>query len=167
MESMDEIFRRHARTVYRFLLAKTGSSDLAEEMMQETFVRAVEHYDSYQGQSGIATWLCGIARNIWLDSIKASQKQKMLEADLKADRQTGWSASAEEYYFQKESHLDLLRSIHSLPEPGREVVYLRLSGHLSYQEIAQIMGHTENWARVTFYRAKEKLTAMLEEKEAG
>ena len=51
----------------------------------------------------------------------------------------------------------MLRAIHTLPEQMREVVYLRLFGDLSFQEIGAVLGKTENWARVTFYRGKEKL----------
>ena len=55
------------------------------------------------------------------------------------------------------SGLDLLRRVHALPEPGREVVYLRVFGGLSFREIGDVLGRTETWARVTFYRGKEKL----------
>ena len=50
-----------------------------------------------------------------------------------------------------------MRRVHALPEPGREVVYLRVFGGLSFREIGDVLGKTETWARVTFYRGKEKL----------
>lgn len=53
--------------------------------------------------------------------------------------------------------VDVLRELHNLPEQMREVMYLRVLGDLSYREIGEIMGKSENWARVTFYRAKEAL----------
>ena len=66
----------------------------------------------------------------------------------------------------QEERLALLRRVHALPDPGREVVYLRLYGGLSFQEIGAVLGRTENWARVTFYRAKERLRKDVE-RDAG
>ncbi len=66
-------------------------------------------------------------------------------------------ASAEEELLQREGRLDLLRRVHGLPELQREVVYLRAFGGLSFREIGDVCGRTETWARVTFYRSKEKL----------
>lgn len=65
--------------------------------------------------------------------------------------------SAEEGLLAREGQLALLRQIHDLPEERREVVYLRAFGGLSFREIGDVMGRTETWARVTFYRTKEKL----------
>ena len=58
---------------------------------------------------------------------------------------------------EREGRMELLRLVHRLPEPQREVVYLRAFGGLSFREIGDICGKTETWARVTFYRSKEKL----------
>ena len=65
--------------------------------------------------------------------------------------------SAEEEHLERWSHLELLRQVHALPEPGREVVYLRAFGGLSFREIGEVLWKSENWARVTFYRSKERL----------
>ena len=61
--------------------------------------------------------------------------------------------------------LELYRAIHLLPEPAREVVHLRAFGDLSFREIGDIFGKTENWARVTYYRAKTALRKELEKNE--
>ena len=65
--------------------------------------------------------------------------------------------SAEEEVLDQSGRLDLLRRVHGLPEPGREVVYLRIFGNLSFREIGAVLGRTETWARVTYYRCKERL----------
>ena len=65
--------------------------------------------------------------------------------------------SAESEAIDRDGQLSLLRRIHALPEPGREVVYLRVFGSLSFREIGEVLGRTETWARVTFYRCKEHL----------
>lgn len=58
-----------------------------------------------------------------------------------------------------------MQVIHKCPEPYREVMYLRLFGNLSFKEIGEVMGKTENWARVTFYRGKERVRKELEQNE--
>ena len=70
--------------------------------------------------------------------------------------------SAESEVLSSLDKMDLLKQIHLLKEPGREVIHLRLYGNLSYAEIGEIMGKSENWARVTFYRAKEQLRKELQ-----
>ena len=70
--------------------------------------------------------------------------------------------SAETAVLREEDRLELLRRVHALKEPAREVVYLRTCGNLSFKEIGAVLGKTENWARVTFYRAKEQLRKYVE-----
>lgn len=121
MGSMEEIYQSHARIVYAFLLTKTQSPDLAEELTQETFYQAVKSIHTFREESSIASWLCGIARNVWLAQMR---------------KQRDWV---------------------SLEDPMREVMYLRLIGNLTFGQIGEIMGRSENWARVTYYRGKEKI----------
>lgn len=71
--------------------------------------------------------------------------------------------SAEQEYFSKHNHIEIFRLLHKLKEPCREVMYLRLSAELSFREIGEIMGKSENWARVTFYRGKETIRHQMEE----
>lgn len=70
MDSMEQIYLEHAKTVYGFLLTRTGNPDLAEELTQETFYQAVKHVDRYEGKSSVSTWLCGIAKNLWYGYLK-------------------------------------------------------------------------------------------------
>ncbi|MBQ7600770.1 MAG: RNA polymerase subunit sigma, partial [Lachnospiraceae bacterium] len=61
--------------------------------------------------------------------------------------------------------VELLRKLHALEEPRREIVYLRVFGGLSFREIGDVFGKAENWARVTFYRAKEQLRKELSDEQ--
>lgn len=150
MDSMEKIYAKHATVVYGFLLSKTKNPDLAEELTQETFYMAVKSIDSFQQKSSVATWLCGIAKNIWFEHLRKNKPLAPLDA---AGGESVESAEAE--FFQSWSSMNLLKKLHNLREPMREVMYLRLSGELSYRQIGEIMGKSENWARVTFYRGKE------------
>lgn len=152
MEDMEQVYQRHARTVYKFLLAKTRNEHLAEELTQETFYQAVKSVDRFDGTCKVSVWLCQIAKHLWYQSLRR-QKREVPAGDLPESP----GPSAEEGLLEREGQLDLLRLVHNLPEPAREVVYLRAFGGLSFREIGDVCGRTETWARVTFYRSKEKL----------
>ena len=66
MADLESIYRQNADTVFRYLMSMTGSADLSEELTQETFYQAVKSIDKFDGSSKVSTWLCGIARNVWL-----------------------------------------------------------------------------------------------------
>lgn len=153
MRDMEQIYREHANTVYKFLLSQCRSADLAEELTQETFYQAVRSVDRYDGSCKLSVWLCQIAKHLWYQHLR---KQKKQPEELTEDIVLPVS-SAEEDVLARAEHLALLRQIHTLPEQMREVVYLRAFGALSFREIGDVLGRTENWARVTFYRGKEKL----------
>ena len=154
MEDMREVYRQHAQTVYKFLLAKTRDEHLAEELTQETFYQAVKSVDRFDGTCKVSVWLCQIAKHLWYQSLR---KQKRETPRSPEDMPEAPGPSAEERLLEQEGRMDLLRLVHGLPEPAREVVYLRAFGGLSFREIGDVCGRTETWARVTFYRSKEKL----------
>ena len=155
MQSMDEIYQEYAKTVYRFLLSRTRSEDLAEELTQETFCQAIRTSGRYDGSSKVSTWLLGIAKNV----LFTYQRKHPHEEDI-ADREIP-TESAEDAAIRSAERVELLRKLHGLREPQREVVYLRVYGGLSFREIGDVFSKTENWARVTFYRAKEELRKEL------
>lgn len=154
MDDMSEIYRRHAQTVYKFLLSQTHDPDLAEELTQETFYQAVKSVDRFDGTCKVSVWLCQIAKHLWYQHLRKQKREAPLSPE---DLPEVPGPSAEEGLLEREGRMDLLRLVHGLPEPQREVVYLRAFGGLSFREIGDVMGKTENWARVTFYRSKEKL----------
>ena len=153
MDDMNAIYRQHAQTVYTFLLSQTRDPGLAEELTQETFYQAVRSIDRFDGKCKVSVWLCQIAKHLWYQQLR---KQKR-EVPLSEEGVDVPLPSAEEETLDRAGRLDLLRQVHGLPEPYREVVYLRAFGQLSFREIGDVLGKTENWARVTFYRGKEKL----------
>ena len=159
---MEAVYREHSVSVYRFLYAKTGSAELAEELTQETFYQAVKSIDRFDGSSKMTTFLFGIAKNVWLNEYRRRKKAPgpLPEAETVA------VASVENDVLAKMGREDILRSIHNIPDPGREALYLRLLGSLSFSEIGSILGRTENWARVTYYRAKQQLIKEMQNDES-
>lgn len=160
MQPMEEIYQEYARTVFKYLLSKTHEEDLAEELTQETFYQALKSIDRFDGSCKISTWLCAIAKNQLSAYRRKHPEMKTLEeleqAELSAE-------SAEQNVLNGLERVELMRQLHNCPEPFREVLYLRIFGNLSFKEIGEIMEKTENWARVTFYRGKEKLKKGLVE----
>ena len=159
--NMDEIYRRHAKSVYAFLLAKTADSMLAEELTQETFYQAVKSIGSFKGESSVSTWLSGIANNVLRGYFRKQKKQAEEELPKTEIAARGGTAT-EDIVLRSMDTISLMQAMHRLPEPYREVLHLRLTADLSFKEIGQIMERTENWARVTYYRGKEKLLKGVE-----
>ena len=159
MQSMDEIYQAYAKTVYKYLLTRTHDADLAEELTQETFYQAIRSIDRFDGSCRISTWLCAIAKNLWLAYQRKHPPTESLEDKLDEPRLA--TASAESQAMDAAARVEIMKKLHICPEPFREVLYLRIFGNLSFREIGEIMEKTENWARVTFYRGKEKLREEL------
>lgn len=153
MDDMDQIYQQHAQTVYRFLLAHSKDPGLAEELTQETFYQAIRSIHRFDGTCKLSVWLCQIAKHLWYQHLRKKKREEPMP-DEPPDTP---SPSAEEGLLEQEGRLELLKQIHALPELQREVVYLRAFGGLSFREIGDVLGKTETWARVTFYRGKEQL----------
>ena len=156
---MDEIYQQYAQTVYKYLISKTHKEDLAEELTQETFCQAIKSIGRFDGKCKISTWLCAIAKNLYLAYLrKHPAHEDIEEVDVQVN-------SAENEALENLGKMELMKKLHELEEPYREVTYLRVFGGLSFAEIGEILGRTENWARVTFYRGKEKLRKEVQENE--
>ena len=148
---METIYRLYFRDVYLFLQGLTRSETLAEELTQETFYQAVRSIDRFNGSCKVSVWLCQLAKHLWYQHLRKRKPEEPLPEDGLP------GPSAEEDVLTRQGHLDLLRQIHALPPSTREVVYLRAFGGRSFREIGDVLGRTETWARVTFYRGKEAL----------
>lgn len=153
---MDEIYKEYSKIVYKYLLSLTNNPEVAEELMQETFYSAVKNINKFRNESTIKTWLCRIAKNKWIDylnKIKNLDETSMDEIEEKFLLVN----SFEDEFSNKDAVINLYKKIHELDEKTREVIYLRIRADLNFKEIGLIMGESETWARVTFYRAKVKL----------
>lgn len=168
VQDMDAVYRQHAQTVFKYLMSLTHDADLAEELTQKTFYQAVRSIDRFDESCKITTWLCAIAKNQYFAYMK---KHARLQVDPDVDLMSDGAGmirntvSAEQEVLQQVGQMELLKKLHAFPEPGREVLYLRMFGNLSFREIGEVMGKTENWARVIFFRARTNLRKELEKDE--
>lgn len=156
----DEIYRLYAADVYRFLLRLCGNEPLAEDILQDTMLRALTDIGKYRGECSMKTWLCTVARNLFLDHCKKAENRNL---PLDAVPESPDSECLERKLADKMQALEIHRMLHRLEEPYREIFSLRIFAELSFKEIGAVFGRTENWARVTFFRAKKLLIAMLEQ----
>lgn len=142
--------------VLGYLLTLTnGNRDLAEDLTQETFLRAIKNSNNFKGESKVSTWLCQIAKFTFWQYLEKTNKYKQVPLDEIMNISTG--ELIEEIYIREETNRNLYTSIENLDGTTKEVMLLRLTGELSFKEIGELLSKTENWARVTFYRGKAKL----------
>ncbi len=156
MESMEEIYRKHADMVFRYIQSLCHDADTAEEVTQETFYQAIKSINSFDGTSKISTWLCSIAKRKLYEYIRKHPPT------LESDENIPDTSDPGQIVLGNINKVEILKAIHRLGEEQREVVQLRLFGDLSFSEIGEVMEKSENWARVTYYRAKLKLRKELE-----
>ena len=153
MQNIEEIYKEHSNTVYKYLFCLTGNEDLSEELTQETFAIAVKEIKKFKGNCKVSVWLCQIAKHLWYKELK--KKKRNISIEEISDIQD--SENLENLIINKEEKLKLFKDIQKLDEKSKEVIYLRMVGNLDFTEIGEILGKTANWARVNFYRAKQKI----------
>lgn len=154
MFEMDAAYREYAVMVYKFLLSLCYEEELTEELTQETFYQAVRSVDRYDGSCKVSTWLCQIAKHLWYREME--RRKRKGTSELTADMES-LEKPVEEQLTLKEEKMELFRKVHVLDEISKEIVLLRVTGAFSFKEIAELFGKNENWARVTYYRAKQKI----------
>ena len=160
MQNMEEIYQQYFTTVDKYLFCLTHDNDISEELTQETFYRAVKKINTFKGECKISVWLCQIAKNLWYDELK---KRKRIE-DLKEEEFFNLESKEqlEQDVITKDEKLKLYQRIQKLDEKTKEVFYLRLTGELSFKEIGEVLNRSENWARIVFYRGKQRLKEVEE-----
>lgn len=157
----EKLYQSYYLQVYSYVMTIVKNQSLAEEITQNTFFKAITAKRSFKQKSSELTWLCSIARHLATDEFRKNQKATSLnEASISDDR-----ISLEERMEDQETALRIHLILHELNEPYKEVFQLRIFGELPFSQIGYIFGKTENWARVTYYRAKLKIQERMEENE--
>lgn len=154
MQDMEQIYKQYSKVVYKYIFCLTQSEEISKEIVQETFLVAVKNIKYFKGNCKITTWLCQIAKFIWYKEVKKKHKEISLE---EIEDSTLIENSMEEIICNNEEKISLLKEIQKLDSETRNIMYLRVLGNLEYNEIADIVNRTPNWARVTFFRGKEKI----------
>lgn len=153
----DEIYSAYFRNVFLFVCSLTPDRNLAEEVTQETFLKALEGIDRFDGRKDILAWLFTIARNTYYSHCR---RQKRL---TEKPEQGYCGDPLLERLINREQADAIYSFLHRMKEPYKEVFTLRVLGELSFSRIGKIFGKSEGWARVTYYRAKKMITEHMEE----
>lgn len=156
MQNIEEIYKEYSTAVYKYLFCLTQNKEISEDLTQETFALAVKDIKKFRGDCKLSVWLCQIAKHLWYKELKKKHKNVNVSFEEIND-DVLYDEPIDEIICEKEEKLKLFKDMQKLDEKSREVMYLRMVGNLSYEEIGEILGKTSNWSRVTFYRAKQKM----------
>lgn len=160
--NIEELYRTYFDIVYRYIRSVSRDGSLAEEVTQETFFKALKKADQFRGDCDVRVWLCQIAKNTLYDHLKKQKKQLLGDERLEEAESAGGEL-LEEKLAQRSQAMEIHKVLHRLSEPYKEVFSLRTFGELTFREIGMLFGKSENWARVTYYRARVKIREELEQ----
>jgi RNA polymerase sigma-70 factor (ECF subfamily) len=149
----EQVYKEHFQDVHKFVLLLCGDEDVAEEITQETFFKAMQNIDRFNGSCKLYVWLCQIAKNTYFSRYK---KQKRHVSDNEMDL-SDTVLDVEKDYLDKDTTRRLHILLHNLSEPYKEVFTLRVFAELPFSQIGELFDKTDSWARLIFYRAKNKL----------
>jgi len=154
----DSIYRAYFDDVFLYIKNLSKDTHLAEEITSETFFKAMNSIDKFRGDCDIRVWLCQIAKNSYYSYLKKHKRFTKTE-NLEISAET----NIENDFSDKNDTLHIHKILHTLPDSYKEVFSLRIFGELSFKQIGNIFNTNENWACVTFHRAKEKIKKKMEE----
>ena len=154
--NLEQFYKENHRIVYGYLYSLCGNKAWAEDLTSETFLKAISRIDSYDGRGKISTWLCAIGKNLYLNERKRNSRHIPLDSVVIAQEGT-----MEEKYIEKQTAEEIRRLSKELDETKQQLLAMRLNG-MSFREIGEALGKTENWARVTFFRVRNEILDRLE-----
>ncbi len=157
-ETCERLYNTYYMRVFSYVMTLSGDRHTSEEITQEAFFRAFSKSASFRNESDEMTWLCAIAKNCFVDETRRRNKNTQIPEELPAA-----GKSIEQLVTDKDSSFRIHAALHTMDDPYKEVFELRIFGELSFSQIGTIFGKTENWARVTYHRARMK----LQEKMSG
>ena len=154
----EQIYTTYFRDVYLYIRKLSNSEHIAEEITSETFFKAMKSFDGFRGDCDIRVWLCQIAKNCYYSYLKKVDRTESVDNVEIAEQST----SFEERLFQQDTAMQIQKILHDVSEPYKEVFMWRVYADLSFKQIGQIFGKSENWACVTYHRARNKIKEKLE-----
>lgn len=156
----EKLYNSYYMQVYSYVVSIAKNRELAEEITQNTFYKAVSAKAKFKGESNELTWLCSIAKNLYYDELRNQRRI----ADMREISKLPYDEDIECTIADSDMAFRIHLVLHCLDEPYKEVFQLRVFGELSFGQIATIFGKTEAWARVTYHRAKLRIQERIDEK---
>ena len=160
LDDLEKLCNLHYKYVKSYALSLCLNEALAEDITQETFYNAIKKIDTFKNDCKIETWLCSIARNIYLNSKRRKQTENISDyPNLVAD------SNLEDNVIKDENIKRILAEAVKLETPYKEVFYMKTLGDMPYSTIADVFEKTENCARVTYFRAKKQIEERVSDDE--
>ncbi|RCW63956.1 RNA polymerase sigma factor [Saliterribacillus persicus] len=157
MTELEEIYNNYFKDVYFFIYSLSKDKHIAEDLTSETFIKAIKSIESFKGNCDIKVWLFQIAKNSYYSYIR--KHKNLIELDSVPEKKDDFDI--EKSVFSLEESMKIHEILHNLSEPYKEVFSLRVFGELSFKQIGSLFGKTDNWACVTFHRARNKIRAEM------
>lgn len=161
MTDFEQVYRDYFRDVELYLCALCKDESLAEELTEQVFFQAMKALPKFRGDCNVRSWLCTMGRNCYLSHLRRTKPESSLD-DLELP---DTAPAVEEQIADKLQAMAIHRILHDLQEPYKEVFSLRVFGQLSFGAIGELFGKSQNWACVTYHRAKQKIKDAMEESE--
>ncbi|MBR2848602.1 MAG: sigma-70 family RNA polymerase sigma factor [Clostridia bacterium] len=161
MMEFEKIYSTYFNDVFRYIRRLSGNEHIAEEITVDTFFKAMNSIDSFRGDCDIRVWLCQIAKNSYLSYLKKSGRIDNIE-DAELLNIADPNETVEEKFVRHDEAVQIQKVLHDIPDPYKEVFMWRVFAELSFKQIGQIFGKSENWACVTYHRARNKIKERLE-----
>lgn len=156
----EQIYRDYFEDVFRYIRRLSGDEQLAEEITSDTFFKAMRAIDRFRGDCDIRVWLCQIAKNCYYNHQKRARRTDSLD-EIEIPDAVG-SDEMEQRLIMAEDAVKLRMLLHEIPDPYREVFMWRVFAELNFKQIGQIFGKTDNWACVTYHRARKMIKDRME-----
>ena len=160
----DLIYEQYFKDVFLYLRSLSANEDIAEEIAQETFAKALKAIDRYDGEKDIRAWLFTIAKNTYYTVCK---RQQFFTGEEPSENIAASQSVFIEQIMDEESAFQIHAFLHNMKEPYKEVFTLRVFGELPFEKIGILFGKSPSWARVVFYRAKAQIKEYMEEVDRG
>jgi len=158
-EDIGDLYKRYYKDIYRYVYILTLNPDDTEDILQNVFLKVIKNMKSFRGKSSVKTWLFTIARNESLNYM-AKNKRKAAAADISQITITV-SDHMDEKLLQQEEIRAVIRFIQNQGEPAKSLLILRLLEERSFAEISGVLGQSDTWCRVNFFRLKKKMADAL------
>lgn len=163
MTRFEDIYNEYFKTVYLYIKGLCKDDSIAQDVTDDTFFKAMKSLDRFKGDCDIRVWLCQIAKNTYYSYLRKSQRLTSLDET----EPPPISQDICEKLMDKETSLRIHHILHHMDEPYKEVFYLKVFSELSFAQIGSLFGKTQNWACVTYHRAKKKIIDELEGNQHG
>jgi RNA polymerase sigma-70 factor (ECF subfamily) len=160
LDAFSQVYDRYERQVFRYAFHILGHRDDADDIKQETFVKAYQAIGSFRSESSLQTWLLKICGNLCRDKIKSWDRRKVTYDSTLRDDILG-SSSAEDgpqaIVERKEMTEIIFKALRGMPAAQREIIVLHEIEDLSYEEIAAVVGCSRTSIKLRLFRARRSL----------